>query len=115
MDMILVVCGAGASSTFLASRIRALATGRGLDVTARAASNLDLASRLADARVLLVGPHLSARFAELEAEAAAHSVPAVLLPSTAFGPEGATDALEQALALLNPTTDAAPTERGPHA
>ena len=36
MDMILVVCGAGASSTFLASRMRALATERGLDITARA-------------------------------------------------------------------------------
>jgi PTS system cellobiose-specific IIB component len=115
MDMILVVCGAGASSTFLASRMRALATQRGLDVTARAASNLDLASRLADARVLLVGPHLAASFPELQAEAAEHSVPAALLPATAFGPEGATDALDQALAMLNATTEAAPIERGPNA
>jgi PTS system cellobiose-specific IIB component len=120
MDMILVVCGAGASSTFLASRMRAIATERGLDVTARAASNLDLSSRLSDARVLLVGPHLESSFIELEAEAAAHSVPAALLASTAFGPQGAMDALNQALALLNsPTEDAptedAPTERGPHA
>jgi PTS system cellobiose-specific IIB component len=114
MDMILVVCGAGASSTFLASRMRALATQRGLDVTARAASNLDLASRLADARVLLVGPHLEASFADLKAEAAAHSVPAILLPPTAFGPEGAADALDQALAALNTTTDAS-TEGSTHA
>ena len=101
MEMILVVCGAGASSTFLASRMRALALERGLSVTARAASNLDLSSRLVDARVLLVGPHLEASFGELSAEAAEHSVPAGLLPSTAFGPQGATDALDQALALLN--------------
>jgi PTS system cellobiose-specific IIB component len=86
MDMILVVCGAGASSTFLASRMRALATERGLDLTARAAS------------------HLESAFGELEAEAAEYSVPAALLPSTAFGPEGATDALDQALALLATTT-----------
>lgn len=115
MDMILVVCGAGASSTFLASRIRALATERGLSVTARAASNLDLTSRLPDARVLLVGPHLESSFRELAAEAAEHSVPAALLPPTAFGPHGATDALDQALALLTPTTEDAPTERGHHA
>jgi PTS system cellobiose-specific IIB component len=105
MELILVVCGAGASSTFLASRMRALAKDRGLDVTARAASNLDLSSRLADASVLLVGPHLEATFSELAAEAAEHSVPAALLPSTAFGPEGATDALTQALALLAATTE----------
>jgi PTS system cellobiose-specific IIB component len=105
MDLILVVCGAGASSTFLASRIRSLATERGLDLTARAASNLDLSSRLADATVLLVGPHLEASFSELRAEAATHSVPAGLLPATAFGPDGATDALEQALALLDTTNE----------
>ena len=115
MDMILVVCGAGASSTFLASRMRALATERGLNLTARAASNLDLTSRLPDARVLLVGPHLESSFGELAAEAAEYSVPAALLPSTAFGPEGATEALDQALALFNTTTEAAPIERGPHA
>ena len=115
MDMILVVCGAGASSTFLASRMRALATERGLDVTARAASNLDLSSRLPDARVLLVGPHLESTFAELRAEAAAHSVPAGLLPATAFGPQGAIDALDQALALLSATTEAVPTEKESHA
>jgi PTS system cellobiose-specific IIB component len=105
MDMILVVCGAGASSTFLASRMRALAVERGLDVTARAASNLDLSSRLPDARVLLVGPHLATSFEELKAEAGEHSVPAGLLPSTAFGPGGATDALDQALVLLNELTE----------
>jgi PTS system cellobiose-specific IIB component len=100
MDMILVVCGAGASSTFLASRMRSIAGERGLDVTARAASNLDVDSRLGDAQVLLVGPHLAAAFPELEAAAIAHSVRAALLPSTAFGPTGAADALDQALALL---------------
>lgn len=115
MDMILVVCGAGASSTFLASRMRALATQRGLGVTARAASNLDLSSRLADARVLLVGPHLESSFGELSAEAAEHSVPAALLPSTAFGPQGAADALDQALAILRATTEDVPTERGSRA
>jgi cellobiose PTS system EIIB component len=105
MDMILVVCGAGASSTFLASRMRALATERGLNLTARAASNLDLAARLPDARVLLVGPHLESAFGDLAAEAAEYAVPAALLPSTAFGPQGATDALDQALALLATTTE----------
>ena len=107
MNTILVVCGAGASSTFLASRMRTLATNRGLDVTARAASNLDLESRLPDVQVLLVGPHLEPEFGELEASAARHGVPAALLPPTAFGPDGAANALETALALLaTPVTKA---------
>jgi len=105
MDLILVVCGAGASSTFLASRMRVLASERGLNLTARAASNVDLASNLPDARVLLVGPHLEPDFAALSAEAASRGVPAALLPVTAFGAQGAADALDQALALLAPTTE----------
>jgi PTS system cellobiose-specific IIB component len=103
MDLILVVCGAGASSTFLASRMRKLAANRGLEITARAASSLELESRLPEARVLLVGPHLASDFAELAAAAAQHSVAAALLPSTAFGPDGADAALDQAIALLVPT------------
>jgi PTS system cellobiose-specific IIB component len=107
MDTILVVCGAGASSTFLASRIRALAKDRGLDLTARATSIFDVASQLPDARVLLVGPHLASTFAELEATAAEHSVPAALLPDDAFEPAGATAALDLALSLmaLSPTNE----------
>lgn len=103
MQLILVVCGAGASSTFLASRLRMLATGRSLDVTARAASSADLDSRLAAASVLLVGPHLAAVFAELRAQAAVYGVPAELLPPTAFGPNGAESALDQALSHLTLT------------
>ena len=115
MEMILVVCGAGASSTFLASRMRKLVAERGLDVTARAASNLDLNSRLSEARVLLVGPHLESSFAELRAAAAEHSVPAALLPPTAFGPDGAADALDTALALMNVEPAPMKTEGSTHA
>ena len=102
MNTILVVCGAGASSTFLASRMRALATERGLtDVTSRPASSLDLDSRLSDASVLLVGPHLASEYSTLQSAAAARGVASALLPSTAFGPAGAAAALDLALSLLS--------------
>ena len=116
MVMILVVCGAGASSTFLASRIRKLAEKRGLDLTARAASTEDVAARLPDAGLLLVGPHLEASFPELEARAASHNIPASLLPSTAFGPTGAEDALARAVSLLGISTNGITAPEGtPHA
>ena len=105
MVMILVVCGAGASSTFLASRIRKLAENRGLDITAKAASTEDVAARLPEAGLLLVGPHLESSFALLEAQAAQANIPASLLPSTAFGPTGAEDALARAISLLSTTTE----------
>ena len=65
MHRVLVVCGAGASSTFLAHRIRAAARGRDIDVTVSASSTIGLSERLDDIDVLLVGPHLAAQFDEL--------------------------------------------------
>jgi PTS system cellobiose-specific IIB component len=60
---IVVVCGAGASSTFAALRIRRAAEARGLDVDA-----------------VLVGTHLAERRSSLAAAAAAASVPLAMLP-----------------------------------
>ncbi len=52
---ILIVCGAGASSTFLASRMRAIARTRNAPFAIEAASDIDLAPRLACVHLLLVG------------------------------------------------------------
>ena len=110
MQSVLIVCGAGASSTFLASRMRALAKARGLAIAVSAASDSDLPSLLPSASVLLVGPHLESSFAALKADAAAVDIPAALLPSTAFGPEGAQQALDLVDTLVSlepaPTTSA---------
>jgi PTS system cellobiose-specific IIB component len=102
LESVLIVCGAGASSTFLASRMRALARTRGLAIEVTAASDSEVRTRLHGTTVLLVGPHLATSFAELESEAALFGVPAVLLPATAFGPTGADDAMAL-LATLAPT------------
>ena len=110
MDTVVIVCGAGASSTFLASRIRALATTRGLDLTARAVSEPDLAGILPIASVLLVGPHLVARFDEISLNA---GVPAALLPDDVFGPTGAETALDLATTMLRASA-AAETESTLH-
>lgn len=104
VELILVVCGAGASSTFLAARLRKLATERGLDVTARAGSASELPGTLNDAAVILVGPHLEAEFPAITAMAREYSIPAALLPTTAFGPGGAVAAFDTALSLLTAAT-----------
>jgi PTS system cellobiose-specific IIB component len=115
MNTILIVCGAGASSTFVASRIRSVAALRSLPVVVEAASVDDLADRLAYADVLLVGAHLSASFESLAAEADAQGVRSALLPSTvlaAGGPEAALDLatglFEPAFSHTHPTTEGSP-------
>lgn len=100
MTRILVVCGAGASSTFLASRLRTLASSRGVELTVEAASDADVAARLAGIDVLLVGPHLEASFDSLRSAAEEFGVVTALLPENAFGPTGAEAALDHSLSLL---------------
>ena len=100
MQSVLIVCGAGASSTFLASRMRSIAKARGLELTVSASSDSELRPRLHTTSVLLVGPHLEPSFAALRAEAAEFGIPAALLPQTAFGPGGAEHAIDLVVSLV---------------
>ncbi|WP_026482337.1 PTS sugar transporter subunit IIB [Agromyces subbeticus] len=80
---ILVACGAGASSTFVAVRIRRAAEARGLTVQTRATGESQLDAALRDTDVLLVGAHLGARLESVRERAAAASVAVVVLPAAA--------------------------------
>ncbi|MDR5698380.1 PTS sugar transporter subunit IIB [Agromyces aerolatus] len=93
---VIVVCGAGASSTFVAHRLRRTAASRGVTLEARPTSTSQLAAELEGADVLLVGAHLGAQLHELRALADAASVPIAILPETAASGDG-TAALDLAL------------------
>ena len=94
---ILVVCGAGASSTFVARRIRKAAEARALDATAEACPLDSLADRLPTARVVLLGPHLGDRFADVRSLADASGVAVAVLPPTVFSSPLGDEALDLAL------------------
>jgi cellobiose PTS system EIIB component len=94
---IIVVCGAGASSTFVAHRIRRAAAARGIDVRATATSESQLDQALADADVLLVGAHLGDRVGLLRERAGEASVPIAILPESASAAADGEDALDLAL------------------
>jgi cellobiose PTS system EIIB component len=81
---ILVVCGAGASSTFVAQRVRRAAHERGLPYTAFAGTAQSLPIDLDTADVVLVGPHLAGDLERIERDAATHGVVVVLLPDDVF-------------------------------
>ena len=101
MRTILVVCGAGASSTFLALAMRKQAANRRIPLRIEPVGESQLPARLDDADAVLVGPHLAADFAALSSRAAGHGVPAALLPDGDTGARGAERALEAGLALLD--------------
>ncbi|HCS60520.1 MAG TPA: hypothetical protein DIW46_03850 [Microbacterium sp.] len=76
---ILVVCGAGASSTFVAQRLRRAATGAGLDWDTSAGTEQTISASFAD--LVLVGPHLADHLSAIHA--AAHC-PVAVLPDDVF-------------------------------
>lgn len=106
---ILVVCGAGASSTFVAQRLRSAAAAAGLDWDATAGSQEAAATD--DADLVLVGPHLADRFDDART---ASSRPVVLLPADVFGDLDGTRTLALARAALDaaPSPDSASPAKG---
>lgn len=91
---ILVVCGAGASSTFVAQRVRLAAHRRGLTYTAVAATEQSLAVDLDLADVVLVGPHLADAFERIARESAGRGAVAILLPDDVFADQSGARTLD---------------------
>lgn len=81
---ILVVCGAGASSTFVAQRVRRAAHERGLDYSASAGTSRSLPIDLDAADIVLVGPHLAPELDQIRAAAAPRGATVVLMPDDVF-------------------------------
>ncbi|MDY7529092.1 MULTISPECIES: PTS sugar transporter subunit IIB [Cryobacterium] len=94
---ILVVCGAGASSAFVAHRIRHTGEARGLELTVHAGSESDLPGSLDPIDVLLVGPYLAPRYEKIRAEAIKRGVGVALLPDTVFASQNGDEALDLAI------------------
>ncbi|TQO22017.1 PTS system cellobiose-specific IIB component [Paramicrobacterium agarici] len=92
------MCGAGASSTFVALRVRRAAASRGLDVAARAVPLADLDAALADADVLLLGAHLATGADDIARRAEQAGVALAVMPESVFTAPTGDDALELALA-----------------
>lgn len=95
---LVLCCGSGASSGFMAQAIKKAAKKRGIDaeVTARSANQIENFLNGTDA--VLIAPHLQA-----EASAIAKtcgSVPTVVIDRTAYGTLDGNKALDQALAVM---------------
>jgi PTS system cellobiose-specific IIB component len=95
---ILIICGAGASSTFVAHRIRRTAAERDLEVEVTAGTASSLPGALTGIDVLLIGPHLPELYDDIREAARALGVGVVLLPDTIFAARDGEEALELARA-----------------
>ncbi|WP_285110459.1 PTS sugar transporter subunit IIB [Pediococcus sp. AC40] len=63
---VLLVCGSGASSGFMAANMRKAAKKAGLDYKIQARSEAELNDYANDIDILMVGPHLKSEFEALQ-------------------------------------------------
>lgn len=105
MSSVLVVCGAGASSTFLAHALRNRAAVRGIKHTFTPASVAALMMPLTSVDVVLLSAHVADFFDQATAAATTIGATALQLPSISFTPAGADVALDLLDSLLHATTE----------
>lgn len=81
---ILVICGAGASSTFVAHRLRRATERNGVSAEVAAGTEDTLAGSAEPVDLVLVGPHMETDFPRIQDAVHARGSIAVLLPPDAF-------------------------------
>ncbi|GGO62793.1 hypothetical protein GCM10010910_13780 [Microbacterium nanhaiense] len=97
---IVVICGAGASSTFVATRMRRAAKTIGFDATFSASPLASFAEQVGSADAVLAGAHLGDALSVVHAQAREHGVPVAVLPGDIARDREGTQALEIALDLV---------------
>lgn len=104
MKDILLVCGTGASSGFMAKNIRQAAKNRGYDLSVKARGDAEAEDYMEEIDCLLVGPHLKYMLEDLEELAEPYDVPVRIIPEEYYGSldgDGVINFLEQEFGDLN--------------
>lgn len=76
---VLLVCGSGASSGFMAGNLRKAAKVRGLNLTVQARSESEIENYIDEIDVLMVGPHLAYVLDEVDDYIGDHDVKVILM------------------------------------
>ena len=98
---ILLMCGAGASSGFMAQAMRKAAKAEGLtDLEIIARSDSEMMSNLKGTDLIMFGPHLAYKEDALAKDLAPHNIPYCFIDRDAYGSIDGKAALKQALDIL---------------
>lgn len=81
---VLLCCGAGMSSGFLASNARKAAKKQKLPISVEARSHSEAAEFLSSIDILLLGPHYAAELEKFETMAAPYQVPVQVIPQDIY-------------------------------
>lgn len=94
---VLLVCGSGASSAFMAANIRKAAAARGLDMSVLARSESEIENYIDEIDALMVGPHLAYILDEIDSYIGDHQVTVVQMKPSYYATLDGNAALEHLL------------------
>lgn len=97
---ILLMCGAGASSGFMAQAMRKAAKEQGLDVDVFARSEAEMTSNLQGVDLIMFGPHLAYKKDALEQDLKQYNIPFTFIDKDAYGAIDGAATLKQAMDML---------------
>ncbi|WP_086350573.1 PTS sugar transporter subunit IIB [Candidatus Enterococcus clewellii] len=99
MKHVLLICGSGASSGFMAAAIRKAAKKRGVEMSVKAASESQLDERINEIDYLLIGPHLSYMLTDIQEQTKDKKVKAAVIPQSTYGTLNGEKALDLIVSL----------------
>lgn len=91
---VLLICGAGASSGFMAQAIRKAAKRERYELVCEARSEAQLQDYLDEIDVLLIGPHLAYMKNDIEESTNGHKIKVEVIPQSIYGMLDGVKALE---------------------
>lgn len=94
---ILLCCGAGMSSGFLANAARKAAKKKKLDVSIEARSHSDIASYMGSIDILMVGPHYIGELPKFQTMCDPYHIPACVIPKDIYAMLNGEELLNHAL------------------
>lgn len=97
---ILLICGSGASSGFMAANMRKAAKQAGLDAKIQAKSEAELSDYANDIDALMVGPHLKAEFNAIK-ERVPSNVKVILMKPDYYSILDGKGAIHHLMSVLN--------------
>lgn len=97
---VLLVCGSGASSGFMAANIRKAASAKGIEITVNARSESTVEDYIEEIDCLMIGPHLAHLTDEMEERCEGFPVKVAVIDKDAYAHLNGEKALDQILALF---------------
>lgn len=97
---VLLVCGSGASSGFMAANIRKAAAKQGIDISVTARSEAEIENYIDDIDCLMIGPHLAYLIDEVDEIIGETQVKVELMKPAYYATLNGEKALEHILSLF---------------